>query len=132
MVALTFFNKSVLHGAAKRGGPILAKLWTVGWRWVGRTRLSYRVCMIFLASPTGFEPGVAAVRGRFPDSETKGPRSVFDLIADAWGYQAVMTVACHRAHTSCRCSAEQFHARTAPNNATRLSGMEWLWSAKRA
>ena len=29
-------------------------------------------------------------------------------------------------------SGEQFHARTAPNNATRLSGMEWLWSAKRA
>jgi uncharacterized membrane protein YeiH len=27
---------------------------------------------------------------------------------------------------------EQFHAPTAPNNATRLSGMEWLWSAKRA
>src|SRR6185369_13319982 len=25
-----------------------------------------------------------------------------------------------------------FHARGAPNNATRLSGMEWLWSAKRA
>ena len=36
MVALTFFNELVLHGAAKRGGPILAKLWTVGWRWVGR------------------------------------------------------------------------------------------------
>src|SRR5438105_7986248 len=29
-------------------------------------------------------------------------------------------------------SAEQFHARSAPNNATRLSGMEWLWSGKRA
>ena len=28
--------------------------------------------------------------------------------------------------------AEQFHARLWPNNATRLSGMEWLWSAKRA
>src|SRR4029450_2578944 len=28
--------------------------------------------------------------------------------------------------------AEQFHARNAPNNATRLSGMEWLWSGKRA
>ena len=28
--------------------------------------------------------------------------------------------------------SEQFHARTAPNNATRLSGMEWLWWAKRA
>jgi hypothetical protein len=29
-------------------------------------------------------------------------------------------------------SAEQFHARLWPNNATRLSGMEWLWRAKRA
>src|SRR5882672_11027506 len=29
-------------------------------------------------------------------------------------------------------SAEQFHARLRPNNATRLSGKEWLWSAKRA
>src|SRR5690349_7960781 len=31
-----------------------------------------------------------------------------------------------------RCGSEQFHARLQPNNATRLSGMEWLWSAKRA
>jgi hypothetical protein len=28
--------------------------------------------------------------------------------------------------------SEQFHARLSPNNATRLSGMEWLWSAERA
>ena len=28
--------------------------------------------------------------------------------------------------------SEQFHARLWLNNATRLSGMEWLWSAKRA
>jgi hypothetical protein len=27
---------------------------------------------------------------------------------------------------------EQFHARTVANNATRLSGIEWLWLAKRA
>ena len=27
---------------------------------------------------------------------------------------------------------EQFHARLSLNNATRLSGMEWLWSANRA
>src|SRR5215831_19276679 len=27
---------------------------------------------------------------------------------------------------------EQFHAPRWPNNATRLSGMEWLWPAKRA
>jgi hypothetical protein len=27
---------------------------------------------------------------------------------------------------------EQFHACLVPNNATRLSGMEWLWAAKRA
>jgi hypothetical protein len=31
-----------------------------------------------------------------------------------------------------RSGSEQFHARLSPNNATRLSGMEWLWSAKRA
>jgi hypothetical protein len=29
-------------------------------------------------------------------------------------------------------SAEQFHARLRPNNATRLSGIDWLWSPKRA
>ena len=29
-------------------------------------------------------------------------------------------------------SVEQCHARTAPNNAIRLSGIDWLWSAKRA
>src|SRR5712691_273988 len=29
-------------------------------------------------------------------------------------------------------SAEQFHARLWPNNATRLSGKEWLWAVKRA
>jgi transposase len=29
-------------------------------------------------------------------------------------------------------SGEQFHARISPNNATRLSRMEWLWSLKRA
>jgi MFS family permease len=28
--------------------------------------------------------------------------------------------------------AEQFHAPLRLNNATRLSGKEWLWSAKRA
>jgi hypothetical protein len=28
--------------------------------------------------------------------------------------------------------SEQFHARLSPTNATRLSGMEWLWSANRA
>src|SRR5215472_2092116 len=28
--------------------------------------------------------------------------------------------------------AEQFHAQVPPNNATRLSAIEWLWSAKRA
>jgi hypothetical protein len=38
---------------------------------------------------------------------------------------------CHRQYEP-QCSAEQFHARTAPDNATRLSGMEWLCSAKRA
>ena len=27
---------------------------------------------------------------------------------------------------------EEFHARLWRNNATRLSGMEWLWPAKRA
>jgi hypothetical protein len=31
-----------------------------------------------------------------------------------------------------RGSAEQFHARRWPNNATPLSGIDWLWSAKRA
>src|SRR5499427_3013297 len=31
-----------------------------------------------------------------------------------------------------RSGSEQFHARLVPNNATRLSGMEWLWPAKRA
>jgi hypothetical protein len=31
-----------------------------------------------------------------------------------------------------RPGSEQFHARLWLNNATRLSGMEWLWSAKRA
>jgi hypothetical protein len=31
-----------------------------------------------------------------------------------------------------RSGSEQFHARLWLNNATRLSGMEWLWSAKRA
>jgi hypothetical protein len=31
-----------------------------------------------------------------------------------------------------RPSAEQFHARLRPNNATTLSGIDWLWSAKRA
>jgi hypothetical protein len=29
-------------------------------------------------------------------------------------------------------STEQFHARRCPNNATRLSGIEWLWPTKRA
>jgi hypothetical protein len=29
-------------------------------------------------------------------------------------------------------TAQQFHARTRPNNAMALSGKEWLWSAKRA
>src|SRR5215472_12436029 len=31
-----------------------------------------------------------------------------------------------------RSRPEQFHARRWPNNATRLSEIEWLWSAKRA
>jgi len=31
-----------------------------------------------------------------------------------------------------RPGSEQFHARLWLNNVTRLSGMEWLWSAKRA
>src|SRR6516164_548557 len=31
-----------------------------------------------------------------------------------------------------RSGPEQFHARLWRNNATRLSGIEWLWSAKRA
>ena len=31
-----------------------------------------------------------------------------------------------------RSESEQFHARLWPNNATRLSGREWLWPAKRA
>ena len=31
-----------------------------------------------------------------------------------------------------RSGSEQFHAQLWANNATRLSGMEWLWSAKRA
>jgi hypothetical protein len=31
-----------------------------------------------------------------------------------------------------RSGFEQFHARLSPNNATRLSGTEWLWPAKRA
>jgi hypothetical protein len=31
-----------------------------------------------------------------------------------------------------RSGSAQFHARLQPNNATRLSGMEWLCSAKRA
>src|SRR5262252_1345090 len=31
-----------------------------------------------------------------------------------------------------RSGSEQFHARLVPSNATRLSGMEWLWPAKRA
>jgi adenylate cyclase len=31
-----------------------------------------------------------------------------------------------------RSGSEQFHGRLQPNNATRLSGMEWLWSANRA
>src|SRR5262252_6690022 len=31
-----------------------------------------------------------------------------------------------------RSGSEQFHARLVPNNATRLSGMVWLWPAKRA
>jgi hypothetical protein len=35
----------------------------------------------------------------------------------------------HRSHAF---SAEQFCARSEPNNATRLSAKEWLWSAKRA
>src|SRR3954451_3574237 len=29
-------------------------------------------------------------------------------------------------------TAEQFHARIAPDNATTLSGIEWLWRLKRA
>jgi hypothetical protein len=29
-------------------------------------------------------------------------------------------------------SAEQFHARERPKYATRLSGIQWLWPAKRA
>jgi hypothetical protein len=35
-------------------------------------------------------------------------------------------------HRITRSGSEQFDARLWPNNATRLSGMEWLWSAKRA
>src|ERR1700730_17531924 len=36
------------------------------------------------------------------------------------------------AAADCAVSAEYFHARIWPNNATRLSGIDWLWSAKRA
>ena len=35
-------------------------------------------------------------------------------------------------HQLTRPGSEQFHARLWLNHATRLSGMEWLWSAKRA
>src|SRR5215813_10231096 len=39
---------------------------------------------------------------------------------------------CQECVSLCALGSEQFHARLWANNATRLSGMEWLWSAKRA
>jgi hypothetical protein len=42
------------------------------------------------------------------------------------------TVAADPAQYEPQFSAEQFHAPLRLNNATRLSGMEWLWYAKRA
>jgi hypothetical protein len=37
-----------------------------------------------------------------------------------------------RAENTLRSGSEQFHAELWPNNATRLSRIDWLWSAKRA
>ena len=88
----------------------------------------------------GAKIALIAAQGDIPEQPRAGypAKSFLGPFSENWNPLTCVRLAAESGCSRNTCpadrtvSAEQFNARQWLNNATRLSGIEWLWSAKRA